>query len=184
MNFPVNHAAVTYAFSKRTLQNVFLAFALVMAAGTANAGMEVQSRESGEVVDLDTIIGQGKWTLVMLWATNCHICHEQKPKISAFHNEHKDLDAHVVGIAIDGMANVDKINAYIEKNKPSFPNYVGNIAIVASHYMGLTEESFRGTPTYLLFNPDGELLGNNPGPLRVEAIEGFMARHNEAKANG
>ena len=40
----------------------------------------------------------------------------------------------------------------------------------------MTEENLRGTPTYLLFNPEGELLGNNPGRLSVEAIESFIAR--------
>lgn len=161
---------------RSTLTKVFFAFALTISAGNVTAGLEVHELTDGEVVDLDTVIGQGKWTLVMIWATNCHICHEQKPEISVFHNEHKDIDAHVIGIALDGLENIDAVNAYLDKNKPSFPSYVGNIAIVASHYMWLTEESLRGTPTYLLFDPKGELLGNNPGPLSVGAIESFIAR--------
>ena len=44
----------------------------------------------------------------------------------------------------------------------------------------MTEENLRGTPTYLLFSPVGELLGNNPGRLSVEAIESFIARKTEA----
>ncbi len=180
----MNASPIGYSSARALLLRTFLTLAIVLGAGTANAGMEVQSVKDGEVVDLDNMIGQGKWTLVMLWATNCHICHEQKPKISAFHNEHKDSDAHVVGIALDGIERVDAVNAYLDKNKPSFPNYVGNIAIIASHYMALTEESLRGTPTYLLFNPEGELLGNNPGPLSVEAIEKFMARNDAEKATG
>ena len=158
------------------LRVAFIALLMSGFASTATAGMEVHSVKNGDIVDLDTMIGQGKWTLVMIWATNCHICHEQKPKISAFHDKHKDTDAHVVGIALDGPERMDAIKAYIEKNKPTFPSYAGDIAIVASHYLAMTEESLRGTPTYLLFNPEGELLGNNPGPLSVDAIERFMAR--------
>ena len=74
------------------------------------------------------------------------------------------------------MERLDAIKANMENHKTSFPSLVGNIAIVASYYQYLTEESLRGTPTYLLFNPEGELVGNNPGPLSVEAIEKFMAR--------
>ena len=137
--------------------------------------MELQQVD-GTVVDLDDYRGDGRWLLVMLWATTCHICEMQKPEISAFHDEHKDSDAHVLGIALDGMERLEAIKENIQQHKTSFPSLVGNIAIVASFYQHITEESLRGTPTYLLFNPGGELVGNNPGPLSVEAIENFMAR--------
>lgn len=177
MNAKVNASLARKITAPLTfIRMAFIALLLSGVAGTATAGMEVHSVKSGDIVDLDTMIGQGKWTLVMIWHTNCHICHEQKPKISVFHDQHKDIDAHVVGIALDGPDRMGAVKAYIEKNKPTFPNYVGDIAIVASHYLSMTEESLRGTPTYLLFNPEGELLGNNPGPLSVDAIESFMAR--------
>ena len=144
--------------------------------GPAHAGMELHQLD-GQVVDLDDYRGNGKWLLVMLWSTSCHICEEQKPSISEFHTRHKDTDAEVLGIAIDGMKHIDAIRENVNTHKTSFPSLVGEIVIVASHYQGMTEESFRGTPTYLLFNPNGELLGNNPGPLRIEAIEQFMARN-------
>lgn len=46
-----------------------------------------------------------KYTLVMVWATNCHLCEEQKPMIQTFHSDYKDTAANVVGIAIDGIGN-------------------------------------------------------------------------------
>jgi len=149
--------------------------ALLVMARTASAGMELQ-RIDGSVVDLDDLRGQGKWLLVMLWSTTCHICEEQKPSISAFHDKHKDNHAEVLGIAIDGIDKRAQIEANMERHPTSFPTLVGDIVIVASHYQGLTEESFRGTPTYLLFDPKGELVGNNPGPLRISALEGFIER--------
>jgi len=164
----------------RLVQPVILSAVLALGfAGPASASLELQSVEDGTQVDLKSLIGNGKWTLVMLWAVDCHICHEQKPEISRFHNEHKDTDAHVVGISLDGVSNIDRVKGYIGDNDVSFPNYVGNVAIIASNYFAMTEESFRGTPTYLLFNPEGELLGNNPGPLRVKAIEEFIERNTE-----
>jgi len=163
-------------FIRFLLASFLVAGPLLAGMGTANAGMELQAVEDGAAADLDNLTGQGKWTLVMIWATNCHICHVQKPEISAFHNEHKEVDAHVIGIALDGVDNVDAVKEYVKDNNVSFPSYVGELAIIASHYFGMTEENLRGTPTYLLFNPEGELLGNNPGPLSVEAIERFMDR--------
>ena len=154
----------------------FFTVLLLTAVGAVNAsGMELQSSEDGSPTSLDSLTGNGKWTLVMIWATNCHICKIQKPEMSAFHNERKDVDAHIVGIALDGPKHVDIINQYIEDNNVSFPTFVGDTAIIASHYFGMTEENLRGTPTYLLFNPEGELLANNPGLLTVEALENFIA---------
>ena len=60
--------------------------------------MELQ-KLSGERVDLDDYRGGGKWLLVMIWATDCHICHQQKPLISDFHDKHQNSDAEVLGIA-------------------------------------------------------------------------------------
>lgn len=150
-------------------------YIFLLSVNPARAGMELQ-HTNGEIVDLDSYRADGKWLLVMFWATTCHICEIQKPEISAFHDRHRDKDAQVIGVAIDGMENVDAILANMRQHETSFPTLVGNIAIVASHYQQLTEESFRGTPTYLLFDPDGELVGNNPGPLSAEAIEKFIAR--------
>lgn len=173
-----------FSFSKnhrgswqRLLRNVLFVGVVTFSYGSnpAFAGMELQEVD-GTVVDLDQYKGDGKWLLVMLWSISCHICEEQKPEISAFHTRHKDVDARVLGIALDGMEKVEAIKENIERQKTSFPSLVGNIAIVASHYQALTEESLRGTPTYLLFNPKGELVGNNPGPLRPEAVESFIAR--------
>jgi len=162
--------------SARLVLAISLSLSLALTGGLASA-MELQSVESGEEVKLEDLTGNGKWTLVMIWATQCHVCHIQKPDISAFHDKHKDTDAEVIGIALDGVEGLGAVKDYIAENKPSFPSYVGNNAIIASHYFGMTEESLRGTPTYLLFNPEGELLGNNPGYLKVPAIEKFIARH-------
>ena len=40
----------------------------------------------GNRADADEHFNNGKWTLVMLWATNCHVCHEQKPMTAVLPN--------------------------------------------------------------------------------------------------
>jgi len=152
-------------------------------AGTASTIIEQEHPFAG-LIDLDgqqltapPVIGQGQWTLVMIWATDCHICKVQKPLISQFHDAHKDLDANVFGIALDGRQGLNEVNQYLNDHVVSFPNFVGDYPSIAISYQKLTEESLLGTPTYLLFDPSGELKGNNPGPIGVEAIEKFIARH-------
>jgi hypothetical protein len=124
-------------------------------------------------------VGQGRWTLVMIWVTNCHICREQKPKISAFHDARKHRDAEVFGIAMDGAGKLSKVKKFIDKYGVTFPTFVGDMMSVMKDYEKLTNEPFQGTPTYLLFNPEGELKGNNPGPITIASLERFIERHSE-----
>jgi len=72
---------------------------------------------------------------------------------------------------------MDAVKEYLAEHQPTFPNYVGDYQMVAMNYQSLTEENLRGTPTYLLFNPQGELKGNNPGPVTPSAIERFIANN-------
>ncbi|MEE9494449.1 MAG: TlpA disulfide reductase family protein [Gammaproteobacteria bacterium] len=129
---------------------------------------------AGESHSLDTIIGDGKWTLIMFWATDCNICRQQEPLISAFHEKHRDSDAKVVGIAIDGFEKQARVKQHLQDNPLSYPNYIGSLPMIGFNYQALTEESFRGTPTYLLFTPEGELVGANPGPMKMQALESFI----------
>ena len=129
----------------------------------------------GDTVNLADQIGQGKWTLVMFWQVECSVCRQQEPIISEFHEKYKDLNAEVIGISIDGMQRIDDVKEFLAARDLSYPNYVGDLGMMAFNYQAITEVPFRGTPTYLLFNPAGELLGDNPGPVRMEALEKFIA---------
>ncbi len=131
----------------------------------------------GKPVSLDRYVGNGKWTLVMFWGLNCPICERNKPEIVSFYNRHKGKDAQVVGVAINGMENREAIKALLKKSPTGFPNYIAELGLMAINYQIASEESFRGTPTYWLFSPKGELLAVNPGPVRAEALESYIASH-------
>ena len=130
-------------------------------------------------VELNKYIGQGKWVLVMLWASDCAICMQQEPSISAFHNAHQSTDATVVGVSIDGYKKIDAVNNYLDRFKPNFVNLIGELDNIAASYETVVQEPFRGTPTYLLYTPQGELVGNNPGPLKTGAIEQFIEKRSK-----
>ena len=127
---------------------------------------------NGTPINLDDKIGQDKWTLVMFWAHHCGVCKAEFPTISNFHSAREDVD--VVGISIDGDENKHLAENFLEYTNPSFPSYITNLTLVAFNYQELTEEEFRGTPTFLLFTPQGELIGNNPGKMSIESLEKFI----------
>ena len=127
---------------------------------------------NGAKINLDDKIGQGKWALVMFWAHDCGVCKTEFPIFSDFHSKRDDVE--VIAVSIDGQEKKTLAQTFIDTYKPSFTPYLSELTIVAANYQLITEEGFRGTPTFLLFKPDGTLLGNNPGKLSVEALERFI----------
>ncbi len=130
---------------------------------------------SGESADFEAAFNNGKWTLVKIWQANCHVCGEQAPVISAAHEERDDFT--VVGISVDGRGNLAGANRFIDRHGPTYPNFVGELAIVAVNYQLLTEEAFRGTPSYLLFNPNNKLMAAQAGLISKEALFGFIDKN-------
>lgn len=160
---------------------IFSLTVMMFAAGTVSAEGEASvfnlKTMQGSDTKLDQWVGKGKWTLVMFWALDCPVCERNKPAIVEFHQKHKDGNAQVVGISIDGMDNAAEIQNKLNKEPLGFPNYVAELGLMAVNYQMAAEESFRGTPTYWFFSPDGELKAVNPGPVRLEALESYMARY-------
>ena len=130
---------------------------------------------NGTAVNLDDKIGNDKWTLVMFWAHHCGVCKAEFPTISEFHRNRDDVD--VIGISVDGDEKKQLAQQFLDATNPSFPSYITSLTVVAANYQALTQEDFRGTPTFLLFTPEGELLGNNPGKMSVEALAKFISNN-------
>ena len=134
---------------------------------------------SGETVPLSSYFDPGKWTMVMMWTTYCGTCSSQNPSVSAFHDKHKNIDAKVIGMSLDGFAEVEKVRAYIQSKPMTFDSSIIEVDALQTAYKALTEEAFTGTPTYLMFNPKGDLIAHVPGTLDMAAVEQFMVEYSE-----
>lgn len=152
---------ITYIFSSDTIP--------------AANWIEVQTLE-GKFTTLSQQFEEGKWTLVMLWTSNCIICVREYPLMSEFHDKHKDIDAKVIGVSLDGYSQLEKIVDHIDEMPMTFDNFVGDITTIAYNYETSTEEPLQGTPTYMMFNPKGQFVGHNPGPVQIDALEKFIDR--------
>lgn len=147
---------------------------LAMMSASA-AGVRLRQLDGSDTTLADQIMSD-RWTLVMMWTTYCGVCKRQYPVISAFHDAHKNGDAGVVGIALDGYDEIDAVRAYVARKPFSFPSVVGEVEIVSGAFEAATGEDFTGTPTYLLFNPERQLVAAKSGELTREALERFMAK--------
>lgn len=137
-------------------------------------GVEVQSLD-GRHAALGEFLDKGKWTLVMVWTTYCGVCTKQYPVIGEFHARHKDRDAVVLGVSLDGYDQGAKIAAYQASHAQNFPSVMTSPEDFIDKYQRTTGERFNGTPTYLLFDRDQHLSAFIDGPITAADIERYMA---------
>jgi len=151
-----------------------IAFAILLFTPVTFAAIDGLQDFKGNTQNLDNFKGKGKWTIVMMWASDCHICNEEAHQYVAFHKKHQNKDAAVLGISLDGENKKDDARGFIKEHAINFPNLIGEPIYVAELYRDLTGDSFLGTPTFLIFSPDGNLRAQQVGAVPTDLIEQFM----------
>ncbi len=129
---------------------------------------------SGENEILSKYIGHGQWVVLNIWGTDCPPCREEMPELVRFHDEHKDTDGVVVGIAIDfpsyGYANKDEVITFAEDYLIDFPLLLSDSDITVKMGLGRLE----GLPTTYIFDPDGNIKGMQVGAVTQDILEKFI----------
>lgn len=120
--------------------------------------------------------GQGKWLVVMIWASDCPVCNAEVHQYNDFYDFHHDEDAGVLGISVDGPDKLKEAQSFVSRHTVEFPNLIGAPAQVAAWYQRLTGRPFVGTPTFLIYSPQGELVAQQVGAVPRQAIEDFIQR--------
>lgn len=123
---------------------------------------------------LSEFIGHGQWVVLNIWGTDCPPCREEMPELVSFHDEHKDNDAIVVGIAIDfpsyGYAKKDEVIDFADSYLIDFPVLLSDSTITEKTGLG----RLQGLPTTYLFNPDGKIVGMQVGSITKRILEDFI----------
>ena len=164
--------------NKRTI-NWLVAFILLVFISQAQA-MNLLKDFDGVYHSLDEYTGQGKWAVVMIWASDCHACNQEAANYVKFNREHKDKDAFILGISTDGREKMPEAVKFIKRHGVDFNNLIDEPENVARLYSGLTGQPFVGTPTFLVFSPTGELRAAQVGAVPTEIIESFIAKETAA----
>ena len=76
----------------------------------------------GKKIDSDSILNNGKKTLLIIAAEWCPHCKEESPEIQRFYDEYKDK-VNVLVIFTNSSSSLDKVKEYITKNGYSYPAY-------------------------------------------------------------
>ena len=131
----------------------------------------------GNIKSLEDYTGNGKWTVVMMWAHDCHVCNLEAANYVAFHKKHKDKDAQMVGISMDGPSMKQEAKEFISRHELNFDNLYGQPDAIATSFQQLTGVQWFGTPTFLVFSPKGELVAQQVGAVPTDIIEDFIAKN-------
>ncbi|MBT8440065.1 MAG: TlpA family protein disulfide reductase, partial [Gammaproteobacteria bacterium] len=125
-----------------------------------------------------------KWTALNIWGTRCPPCLEEIPELIHFHDDHKDSDAMVVGVAIDfpsfGYAIKDEVTEFIDEYLVDFPVLLSDASI--SQKIGAGR--LQGLPTTYLYTPEGELAAQQVGGVTRSMLEAFISRFERRNGDG
>ena len=167
-------------YQSRYLQHLIVIFLVTLATTPAlsSASEMILKDFNGEFTSLNKHINKGKWTIVMLWASDCHVCNQEVGEYMAFHSKHKKTDATVLGISLDGDSKKSDAQDFLVKHKVNFPSLIGEPDFVANGFMDITGTDFRGTPTFMIYGPDGKIRAQQAGAVPVAMIEAFMKGEN------
>ncbi|WP_455211771.1 peroxiredoxin family protein, partial [Kaarinaea lacus] len=50
----------------------------------------------GKPSAIENYAGKGKWLVVMLWASDCHVCNQEVHQYKTFQEKHADKDAMIL----------------------------------------------------------------------------------------
>jgi len=158
----------------KRLSRFLIPLLALLLVGVAQAS--VLAHFDGKAADIGDYAGKGKWLVVMIWASDCHVCNDEVENYDLFHNAHKNKDATVLGISIDGKQGLGEAQKFVSRHHVDFPNLIGEPEELTQMFTGITGVSWVGTPTFLIYNPKGKLVVQQIGAVPVELIESFIKR--------
>jgi peroxiredoxin len=131
---------------------------------------------------IDAHGGQGKWLVVMVWASDCEICKTEVGAYKQFHQRHRETTARVLGLTLDGATGKKQALDFVNQHNLNFSNLIGEPETVMSYFQILTGSPWIGTPSFLVFAPNGALMAKQVGALSPALIEQFIADNNATPA--
>lgn len=136
-----------------------------------HSGTKVLQIDGSIQESVEQELQEGRWELVMFWATYCRVCKEDFKKIAGFMEENDSIPLSIVGVVTDGMEETDKTNALIKKHDLHYTHILTDFPQSNALYQKLSGSRLIGTPSYLLYNPDNELVAFNANAIDLDALE-------------
>ncbi len=115
---------------------------------------------------------QGKYVVLVFWASWCPACREEMPNIVRLHRMGKELNLEVISVALDRKDGEDHLRKEVAKHFIKFP-------VIWEASEGRSELAkawgVTGTPTSFLIDPQGIILAKGfQGKEGIEAVTNII----------
>lgn len=129
----------------------------------------------GEEDKVEHYLGNGKWTIVEVWKSDCHSCRQHMPEMVEFDGKLKNV--RLLGITLDGQEGVADAKGFIADFGIKFPTLVSSFSELSGWMMETLEEPLIGTPTFILFDEAGKVIAAQAGVVPVASLEKFIVNN-------
>lgn len=159
------------------IRNCLLGMGALMCAHAYAASPDVTLNDiRGKPHHFSEYIGNGKWTVLVVWGPRCPPCAEEMPDLQVFHDaNHKDR-AMVMGVAVDfpsfGQARRDEVAQFVQDYLISFPVLLGN----AESFTRFGGAELTGVPTTVIYDRKGAIVARHVGAVNRQLVENFIAK--------
>ena len=126
----------------------------------------------GTKTTIEDQIGDDKWTVLEIWASDCHQCRKHMPEMVEFNGKMDNV--RLVGVTLDGQKGKSAAKAMIDEYGIPFKTVLSNPIEVHSWMELNAREGLIGTPTFMIFDPEGSLVALQPGVIDTAKIESFI----------
>lgn len=122
----------------------------------------------------DSVLGeleQGRWELVMFWATYCPVCKRDFEKLAKFIDENPEIPFSVIGVVVDGIDEREKAINQINNRHLDYTHVMTDFDRSNKLYQEVTNTALIGVPSQLLYDKENKLAGFSRNALDIEALE-------------
>lgn len=168
---------------------VFMLLAWNIALGDGTSQAEIPAAHNLSLKDmqgnnhtLHDYAQQGKWLVVMVWQSDCHVCNQEAEGYVAWYEKNKTGNSTLLGISTDGWENKEAAQGFLDEHKVTFPSLLVSMEALNEYYLSNMGEFFFGTPSFLIYSPAGELKAAQTGAVPTDLIDKFI-RNNSQQAH-
>ena len=88
-------------------------------------------------------------------------------------------NARLLGVTLDGQRGIEDTKDFLAEFDVKFPTIVTNSIEMNIWMEQSIGESLRGTPTFILFDPEGKLVAAQPGIVAITSLEKFITANSQ-----
>lgn len=157
------------------IKNMFVWLSLLIVSNISLAFTSLDGKED----KIANYLGKGKWTVIEVWESNCSACRMHMPDVVKF--DGKLDNTQLLGVSIDTQEGIKNAQAFIDEYNIKFPTLISNNIEINSWMEQKVGQGLLGTPTFLIFNPSGQLAAAQPGIVATASLERYIISSSNVK---